>query len=108
MSLFQGILLFSFLIIFVAYFTFFKQRALARLFFALVFALGILFILVPALTSYLATFFNIGRGADLVFYTSIITFYLAFIVLYSKQSKNEEMISDLTRQIAIRNGKKLN
>ena len=59
--------------------------------------------LLPQMTSYVAALVGVGRGADLVMYTSLVAlFYLMFrMFLYMKQM--ERCITALVRDSALRN-----
>jgi len=45
----------------------------------------------------------VGRGADLVFYISILIFWFIILKLYARQRKLEQMITDLIRKDALEN-----
>lgn len=83
-----------------------KLKLFSFIFWTGVFIVAIIGVLYPQLTSQVAEFLGIGRGADVVVYFSIaILFYLIFrltIVI-------EEIHSDITsvvRELAINNAKK--
>jgi len=64
---------------------------------------AIVFILRPDITNSLAHKVGVGRGADLVFYISILIFWFIILKLYARQRKLEQMITDLIRKDAIDN-----
>lgn len=76
------------------------------LFWGTVFAAAILGVVDPSITTRLARFLGIGRGADLVIYFSIvILFYLIFRLTITL----EELRNDLTiiiRELALKNAKR--
>ena len=61
----------------------------------------IIVVFFPAFTSYIAEYVGIGRGIDVIIYTSIgLMFYLIFR-LYVKLEELNAQITHLTREIAI-------
>lgn len=64
-------------------------------------ATAIVFILFPETTNTLAHKLGVGRGADLVFYTSIIIFWFVILKLYARIRKLEQIITQVVRKDAI-------
>lgn len=64
-------------------------------------AAAITFILFPGITNQLANKLGVGRGADLVFYTSIIIFWFVILKLYARIRKLEQTITLVVRKEAI-------
>jgi small membrane protein len=64
-------------------------------------AAAITFILFPNITNQLANRLGVGRGADLVFYTSIIIFWFVILKLYARIRKLEQTITRVVRKEAI-------
>jgi hypothetical protein len=64
-------------------------------------AAAIVFILFPDITNQLANKLGVGRGADLVFYTSIIIFWFVILKLYARIRKLEQTITKVVREKAI-------
>lgn len=93
-------------ILIVIYLLFFKSKTINRVIFAITFLTGILFVLVPNLTTSIAHFFGVGRGADLLLYSMVILFYVAFIYLYSKIRRIEIVQTEIIRGNAIRSAKR--
>lgn len=62
---------------------------------------ALVFIFFPDLTSSLAHRLGVGRGADLVFYISIIIFWFVIIKLYVRIRKLEKTITDIIRKDAL-------
>ena len=62
---------------------------------------AIVFILFPETTNDLAHRLGVGRGADLVFYTSILIFWFVILKLYARIRKLEQAITLLARKDAI-------
>ena len=59
-------------------------------------------ILNPELTIRIAAIFGIGRGADLILYILAILFFLSFFYIYNRFRKLESHITDIVRDLAIR------
>lgn len=62
---------------------------------------AILFILFPDITNTLANKLGVGRGADLVFYTSILIFWFVILKLYARIRKLEQIITKVVRKDAL-------
>lgn len=62
---------------------------------------AVVFILFPELTNRLANKLGVGRGADLVFYTSILLFWFVILKLYARLRKLEQIITTLVRKDAL-------
>ena len=58
----------------------------------------------PSITSTIAHFLGIGRGADLVFYCAILGMLAGFFAVYIRLKRLEGDITRLVRAIAIREG----
>ncbi len=63
---------------------------------------GIYFVVFPDDTSRLARFMGIGRGADLVFYCWIVINLVVCVNLQFKILSLQELVTELTREIAVR------
>jgi hypothetical protein len=68
----------------------------------LIFA-GALLIIFPDWTIIIAHKLGVGRGADLVFYLSILIFWFVIIKLYSRIRKLEQIMTDIIRRDALSN-----
>lgn len=64
-------------------------------------AAAIVFILFPAITNDIAHRLGVGRGADLVFYTSILIFWFVILKLYSRIRRIEQVMTKLVRKDAL-------
>jgi hypothetical protein len=64
-------------------------------------AAAIIFILVPDITNDIAHRLGVGRGADLVFYTSILIFWFVILKLYARIRKLEQIITTVVRKEAL-------
>ena len=56
----------------------------------------------PSITAVIAHALGIGRGADLVFYCSILGMLVAFFLVYTRFKRMEREITRLVRHLAIR------
>jgi hypothetical protein len=74
---------------------------------ALAAALSAIFILWPEVTSKIAKTLGVGRGADFIFYISIMVFWYVVVHLFARIRRLEQMITELTRKDAIRSGSRL-
>jgi len=63
--------------------------------------LGILVVVIPNVTFYIARVFGVGRGADLVIYLSLAILFLVVFRLVTKTEKLERDITKLSRNIAL-------
>ena len=61
------------------------------------------FILWPDFTQALAKRLGVGRGADLIFYLSILIFWFVILKLYVRIRKLEQQFTEFIRQDAIKN-----
>ena len=59
------------------------------------------FIIWPDLTNTIAVKFGVGRGADLVFYISILIFWFVILKLYARIRKLEQMLTQIIREDAL-------
>ena len=64
---------------------------------------GIVFVLFPDITNRIAHWLGVGRGADLIFYTSIILFWFVILKLYARIRRLEQTVTALVRKDAIEN-----
>ncbi|MBK8142294.1 MAG: DUF2304 domain-containing protein [Chitinophagaceae bacterium] len=62
---------------------------------------AVVFILFPEITNQLAHNLGVGRGADLVFYTSIIIFWYVILKFYARLRKLEQTITAIVRKNAL-------
>jgi small membrane protein len=69
----------------------------------LLIATAITFVIFPDLTNKIAHWLGVGRGADLVFYVSILIFWFAILKLYARVRKLEQHITTIIRKDAINN-----
>ncbi len=62
---------------------------------------ALIFIFFPGITNNMAHKLGVGRGADLVFYLSIIIFWFVIIKLYIRIRKLEKIVTDVLRKDAL-------
>jgi small membrane protein len=96
----QLILLSGFAFLALYFFTKLRSRIADAVIFLLFFGFGIVFVIFPEWTNLLANKLGVGRGADLIFYTSIIGFSFVVMMLYSKVRKLEQTITQIIRNKA--------
>lgn len=56
----------------------------------------------PRATNIIASWLGVGRGADAVFYISIVVLFYAMFRLYSKLENLEHKLSELVKKIALK------
>jgi small membrane protein len=64
-------------------------------------AAAIVLIIFPDITNDIAHRLGVGRGADLVFYTSILIFWFVILKLYARIRRMEQMMTKLVRKDAL-------
>jgi small membrane protein len=106
MTKFQVIGILSMLFILVSYFRSIRRPAIAKIIVSLILITGIVFFLYPELTNQLAHYLGIGRGADLIFYLSILGFAYLFILLYSKIRRLETQLASVIRNESLESMRK--
>jgi hypothetical protein len=79
-----------------------RRSAVKRLFLAVFFGTGAVFVLWPNLTSRMASLLGIGRGADLVFYLSILFLFFVSFSTHLHYGRLEARQSQLVREMALR------
>jgi hypothetical protein len=108
MSGIQLILITGFIFIGLYFVTRLKKRLLdIVLLFAMITA-GIVFALRPNITNLIARDLGVGRGADLIFYISILIFWFVSLKLYARIRKLEQLFTEIIRKDALANVNDLN
>jgi hypothetical protein len=107
MTKFQVILIAAILFMLVNYFRRFRNPAIDKIFISAMLVTGIVFVLDPDLTNQMAHFLGIGRGADLIFYISILGFGYLFMLLYSKIRKLEDQLTSIVRNHSLESANSL-
>jgi len=78
-----------------------RRSAVRRLFVVAFFGTGLLFILYPDLTMRLAHMVGIGRGADLIFYLSILFLFFLCFHFYVRFHALEDRLTRVARAVAL-------
>lgn len=81
----------------------FRNKVFYRLAFLGFLLLGLALVIDPNLTAYLAELLGVGRGADMIFYMFFVGYIFVTIIIYRRLLKQEDMITMLVRDNAIRN-----
>jgi len=68
---------------------------------------AIVFILWPETTNKLAALLGVGRGADLIVYISILTFWFTILKLYRRIRLLEQLFTEIVRQQALQQPEQL-
>lgn len=82
----------------------FRRRNRLPLHIMLVFLLlaaGAVAVVFPMLTTDVANFLGVGRGADLITYIAIVTVMFVLVHYYTKFVELQQQVTDLTRELAI-------
>ena len=78
-----------------------KKRLLDIFLLFILIAAAIIFILWPDITNTIARKLNVGRGADLIFYISILIFWFVILKLYARMRRMEQALTDMARKQAL-------
>ena len=62
---------------------------------------GMVFISFPLITNKIANIMGVGRGADMIFYLSVVTFSFLLVKLYARVRRLEHMIHSIIRANSI-------
>src|SRR3954452_15354692 len=81
----------------------FRSKLAYRLLAALFFLLAVGFVMFPNSTSYVAQFLGVGRGTDLLLYLTIFAGVHSCLLLYMRSRRIERKLTELVRELAIRN-----
>ena len=107
MSGIQFFLITGVILISIFFITRVRHRVLDLLILGTMIVCAIVFIIWPDITNALAHKVGVGRGADLVFYISILIFWFIILKLYARQRKLEQMFTEIIRKDAIDNAIKI-
>lgn len=69
-------------------------------------ASGILLVWNPEISNKIASLLGIGRGADLIFYSSIPIWLAFFLGIHYRLQEQQRMITELVRTLAIANARR--
>src|SRR3954468_14083304 len=81
----------------------FRSKLAYRLLAVAFFFLTVGFVLFPDVTSEIARFVGVGRGTDLLLYLTIFAGVHSCLLLYVRTRRVERKLTDLARELAIRN-----
>jgi small membrane protein len=79
-----------------------KKKVLDLVFLLALIVAAMVFILWPDLTNTIANKLGVGRGADLVFYTSILIFWFVLLKLYLRIRQLEKSFTQIIRDQALK------
>ena len=82
-----------------------RNRVFGRLFFGVQFVVGVIFVLVPDLSSRLAALLGVGRGTDFLLYMLIMLFYITVLAFTARIRRMERSQTLMVRSLAIENAK---
>ena len=84
-----------------------RKKSIYIVLLSLTVAVSVIFILWPDTTNRIAKVLGVGRGADLVFYLSILVFWFIIVQLFARIRKLEIMVTELIRKDAINHAARL-
>lgn len=79
-----------------------KKKLLDLLLLFAMIAVAVVFIIWPDITTKLAQKLGVGRGADLVFYVSILIFWFVVLKLYARVRQLEKSFTQIIREDALK------
>jgi small membrane protein len=79
-----------------------KKQLLDLILLFVLIACAVIFIIWPDLTTSIANKLGVGRGADLIFYISILIFWFVVLKLYARVRKLEQKFTDIIREDALK------
>ena len=82
-------------------FTVLKSRLATRLFVLAQLCVGVVLVIFPDITNWIADLVDVGRGADLMLYLLILAVYAGALLILAKFRRLERQMTELTRKIAI-------
>ena len=101
MSTVQIILIAGLLLIIAYVYLRLRSAMVDAIVFILLGLVGTVFVIFPELTTRVANAIGIGRGADMIFYFSILFFGFVCLKLYARVRKLEQQLTKIIRDIAI-------
>lgn len=84
-----------------------KKRLLDIILLFSMIAAATVFVLWPGVTNVIANTLGVGRGADLIFYLSILIFWFVALKLYSRIRKLEQLFTQIIREDALKNAQEM-
>jgi hypothetical protein len=82
-----------------------KRTPLVAIAMVILSVIGVMFALLPELTTDLARFVGVGRGTDLILYVFILLVLTAIMILHLRLRANAEITTTLIRQIALQSAR---
>ena len=84
-----------------------KKRLLDIILLFSMIAAATVFVLWPNVTNVIANKLGVGRGADLIFYLSILIFWFVALKLYARIRKLEQLFTQIVREDALKNAQNM-
>ena len=97
----QVLLITAIILVAVYFFVRLHNSILDILLLVLMVSTGLVFVLFPGITNELAHRLGVGRGADLIFYLSIVIFWFVILKLYTRIRRLEKTLTDVVRKDAL-------
>lgn len=82
-------------------FTVLKSRLATRIFILAQLCVGVVLVIFPDITNWIADLVGVGRGTDLMLYLLILAVYAGALLALAKFRRLEHQITELTRKIAL-------
>jgi len=95
------ILILAFLLFIIIHILSLKGLTSTRILFISLLGTGVLFVLMPDLTTKIANAIGIGRGTDLIIYLFVIFNLYQFIFMLAEQNRLLKMVTVMGREIAL-------
>lgn len=106
MRLIQPTLLVLSILALLIYLRFFRSVLIDRLLALGIFALQVIAITFPDITSDFAQALGVGRGTDVLFYLFASGSVFVYVLLYGKMLSTEAKVTEVVRHVAIREARK--
>ena len=84
-----------------------RKRLLDIVLLVAMLACAVVFVIWPEITNDIARKLKVGRGADLIFYISILIFWFVILKLYTRIRRLEKLFTDIIRQDALKKAEEL-
>ena len=78
-----------------------RKKGIYTILLVLTVAISAVFVIWPEVTNKIARVLGVGRGADLVFYISILIFWYILVQLFARIRRLEQIVTELVRKDAI-------
>src|ERR1700741_2412122 len=80
-----------------------RKRLLDIILLVAMLACAVVFVIWPEITNDIAKKLKVGRGADLIFYISILIFWFVILKLYARMRRMEQALTEMARKQALEN-----